>query len=627
VSGLLPFLVTGLVTGSLYGLAGLGLVLTYRTSGVFNFAHGAIACAAAFAFYSLYVEHGVAWPVAGIVTVLFFGVVVGYVLERVTRAFAGAPDAVVVVGTVGMLLATEGLLYLIYGNVTRNLPQFLPTSGFELTGVQITWAQVISILVAGLGALGLYLFLQRTRLGVSMRAVVDNPRLVSLSGAQPDRIRRAGWAIGSSTAAISGILLAPNLNLDVNLLTLLVVQAFGACAVGYFSSLPLTFAGGLLIGVVASVLTKYVTTAPWLGLAPSAPFLVLIAVLLIVPVHRLPSFGGRPLTPAEPAVHRPATLGLWALGGVALLFVPTIVDTKLPVWTTALSYVVVFGSLALLTWGSGQISLCHAAFLALGATTMSHLTDAHVPWLLALVLAGLAVVPVGALVAIPAIRLSGIYLALVTLGFGILMQNVVYPSSLMFGIELDVRVPRPQLGAFDGTDGRSLYYLVLAIVVVCVALMLAVQRGRFGRLLGALAETPTMLATHGLSVNLTRLLVFCLSAFFAGIGGALAVTQTGAASGITFGPIQSLLFLAVLGMCGTRRLLSPLLAALAFGVLPAYATDFGADRQLLVFGTAAMIAATALAKRRELRGWVSAARSTSQYRRAITTTRRPASAR
>jgi ABC-type branched-subunit amino acid transport system permease subunit len=124
-----------------------------------------------------------------------------------------------------------------------------------------------------------------------------------------------------------------------------------------------------------------------------------------------------------------------------------------------------------------------------------------------------------------------------------------------------------------------------------------------------------MLFTHGLSVNLTRLMVFCLSAFFAGVGGALVVTQTGVASGVTFGPIQSMLLLAVLGICGTTRLVSPIIAALMFGVLPSYVTGLGADRQLLAFGIAALVAAYVIAQRRGIWSRIGHMAATSDFRR------------
>src|SRR5438552_7712360 len=182
MKALLPFLVTGVVTGSLYGLTALGLVLTYRTSGVFNFGHGAIAAGAAFLFYTLHVTHHIAWPLAALLTLVGFGVIVGWVMERITRGLGDVPEAVVVVATVGILLGVDGYLFLQYGAVSRNFPAFLPTSGFTVEGVNVTWGQVISVIIATAGAAGLYLFLRRSRLGVAMRAVVDNPTLVALSG-------------------------------------------------------------------------------------------------------------------------------------------------------------------------------------------------------------------------------------------------------------------------------------------------------------------------------------------------------------------------------------------------------------------------------------------------------------
>jgi len=376
---LLPFIITGAATGSLYGLAGLGLVLTYRTSGILNFGHGAIAAGAAFAFYSLHTTHGLAWPLAALVTIGVFGGVVGSILERLTRGLSEVPQAVVVVTTVGLLLGIQGILVLSYGPVTRQFPEFLPTSGFTVAGVSITWSQVISVLIATAGAGGLYAFLRLTRLGVAMRAVVDNPTLVGLCGDRASQVRRSAWTIGCAFAALSGVLIAPTLGLDATLLTFLVVQALGACAVGLFASLPLTYAGGILVGVLASVATRYMTTQPWNGIPSSVPYLVLMAVLLVIPVRRLPQtrVSLRALIAEPPPLSRRTQAALAVAGGAALFAVPAVVGPRLPVWISGLIYVVVFGSLALLVWVSGQISLCHSAFTALGATTMAVKAEWH----------------------------------------------------------------------------------------------------------------------------------------------------------------------------------------------------------------------------------------------------------
>ena len=617
--GLLPFIVVGVVTGSLYGLAGVGLVLTFRTSGIFNFAHGAVAAAAAYLFYALHVEHGLPWPLAALVVVVGFGIIAGVAIEQVTRRLVGAPEAVLVVATVGLLLGINGALLLAFGTNARRFPQFLPLDGIVLSGVRVSYAQMISVATAAVCVVALYLFLRVTRLGVAMRAVVDNPTLVGLTGTRPTRVRISAWVIGCSFASLSGILIAPTLGLDAFLLTLLVVQAFGAAAIGGFTNLPITYGGGLLVGVLASVATKYLATRPpFDGLPAAMPFLVLVVVLLVIPVRRLPMNRGafRGVVSARRRLETRAGMPVLGVVGIGLILVPHVVGNKLPVWTDGLTMVVIFASLALLVWTSGQISLAHTAFAAFGATTLSHLTVDHgVPWALALVLAGLSAVPLGALVAIPAMRLTGVYLALATFGFAILMQSVLYGSFLMFGDSPRRSAARPVLGFVDGRDGTWYYYIVLAVAVTSCLVLATINRGRLGRLLRGMSETATMLATHGLKVNLTRLIVFCISAFFAGIAGALTVTQTTAVSPITFQPIQSLLWLAVLATCGTRLLASSAVAALLFAVVPAYVTSIRFEHQILAFGVLAIAASVTVANLGRIGAGVRKNAAESEFRR------------
>jgi branched-subunit amino acid ABC-type transport system permease component len=620
MKNLLPFLVVGVVTGSLYGMAAVGLVLTYRTSGVFNFAHGALSAAAAYLFYWLHVDQAWSWPFAAFVSVFVFGILSGLILEQVTRRLIGAPEAVVVVATVGLLLAIVGGLYVIFGSVQKNFPQFLPTGSIKTAGVAITYAQIISISLTVACVFGLYIFLRVTRLGVAMRAVVDNPALLALAGTRPVRVRSTAWIIGSTFAALSGILIAPTPGRNAILLTLLVVQAFGACAIGGFVSLPLTYLGGILVGVVSSVATKYWgATPPWNGIPVSVPFLVLVGVLMVIPTRKLPSAKAAVRTLASTRTILPRrALQILAVAGIAwMLVLPSVVGPKLAVWLGALPMVIMFASLALLVWTSGQISLCHPAFAAVGATTVSHLTmKAGLPWGLALVLAGLTAVPLGALVAIPAIRLSGVYLALATFGFAILTQSVLYPSALMFKNQALLQVSRPDLGIFDTASDRGLYYLMLAITAACCAVLAVLSRSRLGRLLRGMSETPTMLSTHGLQVNVTRLLVFCVSAFFAAVAGGLVITQTSAINPDTYQPFQALVWLAVLSICGTRLIGSSILAAAVLMIVPAYLPGFTADQQTLVFGVVAVAAVLLLANRDRISTMLARSAAAADWRRA-----------
>jgi ABC-type branched-subunit amino acid transport system permease subunit len=252
--------------------------------------------------------------------------------------------------------------------------------------------------------------------------------------------------------------------------------------------------------------------------------------------------------------------------------------------------IIVFLSLALLVRTSGQVSLAHASFAAVGVATFSHLTTgAGLPWLLALLLAGLVTMPVGAVIAIPAIRLSGLYLALATFGFGILLERMVYSTALMFGALTNRSVPRPHFGGLSSDTGY--YYLVLAIAVGAGALVWGVQRSRLGRLLRALSESPVALAHVAVNVNLTRLIVFCLSAFLAGIAGALMGGLAGSISGRAFGWTQSLVWLAVLSIVGRGELRPALAAALLLVVVPTYLPDAWTDWLTVAFGGSAVIVA------------------------------------
>ena len=603
VNNWLPFIVIGTVTGSLYGLAGLGLVLTYRTSGVFNLAHGGLAAASAYVFYSLHFTMGWPWPLAGLVAVGVFGPLAGLVAERLFRSLVATRQATITVSTIGLLLLIQGFLYWRYGPRQLRFPEFLPTSeAFTVSGVSVSWVQIINVAVGVASFAGLYLFLRSTRVGKATTAVVADPALLSLTGMNPVPVRRASWIIGCSFAALTGILIAPTLGADAFLLSALVVQAFGAVAIGRFSSLPLTYVGGLVVGILAALAQKqFGAHPPWNGLPSVVPFLVLIAVMLATPSRKLPRGAGR----FTGAVMRQSSLpvrvrvGLTVAAGLALIAVPKLVGPRLPVYTAALIFSILFLSLATLTRMSGQISLAHAAFAGVGAATFGHLVgNGHLPWLVGLVAAGLVTGAVGALLALPAMRLSGIYLALATFGFSLLMDNVLFNSKLLFGAvtgsSIGVRGPRPQFGPISGDSSNDFYFVVLAIVAVSCVMLLAMRRAQLGRFFRAMADSPTALTTMGLGINVTRLIAFAVSAFFAGIAGALYIVQIGTATPVSFPASNSLLYLAVLTVAGAMAgyLTSAFVAAALLVVVPSY-VSLGPEVQSMLFGAVAVLAALA----------------------------------
>lgn len=591
-----PFIVAGVVSGSLYGLAATGLVLTYKTSGIFNFAHGAVAAAGAYCFHELWTIQGLPWPVALVASVLVFAPIVGFGLELVARRLAHLDTTARIVATVGLLLAIQGLSQRLYGATPILALPFISTDTFRLGGINVGYDQLTTVVLSLVCVGALLLFFRRSRSGLQMRAVVDNTELLGLTGASPAAVRRWAWAIGCAFAALSGILLAPTVGLDATFLTLLVVQAFGAAAVGRFQNIGVTFIAAVVIGIVAETTKKYVPDVPSLAGVPSSlPFIVLFGVLVLSPAGRFRSREPR----ARP--YRPVTLPRRAVISVAITalvvvaFTPDLVGVKLSVYTNGAIFVTLFVSLALLTRLSGQVSLCQMSFAAVGATTFSRLTeDLGMPWLFGFVLAGLVVVPIGALLAIPAIRLSPLYLGLATFGFAILLERFVFTTFLMFGALGDRTGARPHVLGFQ-TD-RGFFYLAAGIAVASVALAVLVGRSRLGRLLRGMADSPIALTTHGADVNITRVLVFCISAFLAGTAGVLLLCLTGTAraGGTTFGFFQSLLLLAVLSVSGRSVIAAPVIAALLLAVLPSYSTDPNVGAyQALLFGVAAVVAAVA----------------------------------
>lgn len=598
MSDYVPFLVFGLVVGSIYGLAAMGLVLTYRTSGIFNFGHGAVGAGAAYTFYELRDQRGMPWPLAALIAVGLFGMLIGLALERMARGLARVPVSYQIVATIGLLLLIRAVVLVIYGAEYKLFAPFLPGSkAFTISGVQVTWDSVITFIAVTAAAGGLYLLVERTRLGTTMRAVVDDPNLLDATGVAPARVRQQAWLIGSCFAAASGVLLASQQRqLDVTLLSLLVVQAFGAAALGAFRSLPMAYGGGLLLGVAQKIVSKESDRFSWLqGLDFNLPFIVLFIVLLVLGRSRLGDLGSQVRVRAAPPLEMSAPAKALSSSMVLLVavLIPHLVGARLPIWTNAMSQVLLFLSLGLLVHTSGQVSLCQVSLAAVGAASFAHMVSSGVPWGFAVLFAGLVAVPVGAIVAIPAIRLSGLFLALATLGFGILIAQFFYVKGYMFGLT-DLKTARPH--AFGLETDKGYYYLLLTIAVIGIASVAMLERSRLGRLLRGLSDSPTALATLGASANVSRVLVFCISAFLAGISGALFAGQFGSVSGTSFNFVLSLVLLAVLAMSGRSTISGAIIGPVSMVVLPSYASSLSNTFQVL-FGAGAIMAAIASTRR------------------------------
>jgi branched-chain amino acid transport system permease protein len=581
---LLAFTIVGIVTGSIYAVAASGLVVTYTTSGVFNIAHGAVGMFMAFVYWQLRVGWG--WPAPlSLVLVLFVAApLLGAVIERtLTRDLGKASLVSSLVVTIGLLLVLMGAALNIWPPMGRRVDGFFSPGGFDLGPVFVTWHQTTTVVIAALVAAGLRLVMFRTRAGVTMRAVVDHRDLATLTGARPALSSTLSWALGSSLAALAGILLAPVLQLNVQALTLLVVNAYAAATVGRLRSVPLTFVGAIALGLIESYAVGYLPSGGmFTNFRVAIPILMLFVMLLVIPEGGVrPGSTIAARMPPLPGLRR-SIFGVVALVAIAAAFATVAEEATLTRVAPGLALGLVALSLVPLTGWAGQVSLCQMTFAGLGAFAMVRFGSggSAVGLLAAVAIA----VPVGALVALPALRLRGLYLALATLAFAVLMDNVFFIRTDVFGNLGVVRVERLQVAGLS-FDGDRAYFVLLAATFALVATgLLALRRGSFGRRLSALRDSPVACTTMGLDTTVTKLQVFALSSAIAAIGGALLAGLNRTATAADYTMISSLpvVLLAVLG--GITAVSGALVGGLVLAGFPVLADEVSWLSSLAILG-------------------------------------------
>jgi branched-chain amino acid transport system permease protein len=566
---------SGLATSAIYAVAAAGLVLTYTTTGTFNFAHGATGMVAAFAYWQM--RFGWHWPapVALAVVLLVLAPAFGSLLEiGIMRRLGGTPETTRLVVTISLLVALLGGALWIW-NPNKPYPVHFLYQGHNLSilGVRVSWNDIITLLIAAAVACGLRLFLYRARIGIAMRAAVDDRSLASLTGARPDRGSMLAWAIGASLAALSGILIAPTLQVSALPLTLLIVNAYAAAMIGRLRSLPMTFVGALILGMTNEYVPDYlkqwhVGGAYLQGMFLSIPIIVLFVVLLVLPNPRL---RGHTTARVREVVPKPLRSGA-LLFGVAVVVAAAMVGSvvsrnDLVTLGTVFGIGMVGLSMVPLIGFGGQISLCQLTFAGIGAICMAHAGTGGNPvgLVVAIVVTGL----VGAVIALPALRLSGIYLALATAAFAVIMDNWIFPfpAFKVLGHNFDLfqtgslTIPRVKL--FEG-ERANLILMALGFVL-CAWVVVAIRRSNFGSRLLAMKDSPAGCATLGLNLTTTKLAVFTLSAAMAGFGGALYGGSLQVASAQQFQFTAGLPVLLVVVIAGIGTVGGALAAGIIYG--------------------------------------------------------------
>jgi ABC-type branched-subunit amino acid transport system permease subunit len=591
MSSYVLFLLLGLGSGAVYAMLALGLVLKHRSAGVVDFGHGAVAMFIAYVYLALrdngelqfpwiVIPHTLSLTGSSIATIpailiaLVYAAVLGLIMYwAIYRPLRRATPLTRVCASVGTMLALQAIAVLNYGTTAKSTPTILPSEPLKLAGITVPsdrlWFAGIVVAIAAL----LAVVYRRTRFGLATRASAENEQGAALIGLSADRIGAGNWVIATVLAGIAGILIAPVSTVDPTSYTLFIVPALGVALVARFTSFGIAAAAGLALGMLQSEITKLLSVFSWLpqqGLPQALPFLLIVVAMTVFSR----GVGARGATGElrNPSLGRPtrpyATTLMCFCAGLVVLVV--LHGSLRAAFMASLVSIVLSLSLVVLTGYVGQVSLAQMSFAGLSGFSLAHFAaGAGIPFPFALLLAALVAVPLGLLIGLPALRLRGVNLAVVTLAAAFAIDALLFnddafsgglggsdiPSPTIFGVDIGI--------AHGHSYPRVIFGVFLLIVVCLVGLLVArLRNAPAGRMFIAVRSNERAASAVGIDVARTKLLAFGLSAFIAGLGGGLFAYQQQTISPPSFSTFTSLSLLAVTYVAGVGRISGAVVAGI-----------------------------------------------------------------
>jgi branched-chain amino acid transport system permease protein len=613
---MLQYILAGLALGSIYAIASAGIVVTFVSAGVLNFAFGSMAYVVARFYYWLNSQHGWSTLNAGVVAIAVFAPIMGILLYFFLFQFIrGKTTLVKLVATIGLSVALPPIADLTMGTqAITSAPGLASLSDqpYHFLGTPVTTDQVIIygfllfVVVAGT------FILRFTDIGLKVRAMVDSEAMSSLSGTNSGRVSLGVWAVSALLAGLAGILVAPTNGLNTTGMTTLMAAAFAAVVAARLRSLPGAVAVALAMGVVTDVIQKYLppNSSFTAAIIPSIPF-AFILVFLIFHIFRSGAvdeeagIGG----PLDHAI-RPANEEAESLAGTAtvssdvsskaLALIPMAVVAALPLifhgsayWLglTALGicYAITFLTFTVVTGEGGMLWLSQIIFAGAGALATGQFVNSwHVPVLVAILMGAIIAAVAGAIIGLLTIRLGDLYVALVTLTFGLLIETLVFTRDRFLKGGLGVPVGRPSWASSD----LSFSYLALAVFVIFAILTLNLRRSTSGLALRAVRDSEPASRTLGLSVLQVKVIVGAVAAAVAAVGGGFLAMDTQIAQPQTYATFAGLVWLAVVVTLGIRSITAAALAGLSFtlfpGIFQSYVPTRWAEVPTALFGLGAL---------------------------------------
>jgi ABC-type branched-subunit amino acid transport system ATPase component/branched-subunit amino acid ABC-type transport system permease component len=573
------------------------LTLTYSATGIFNFSYGAVAYLCGYLFFLL--NTGLHWNalLTAAFVVFLVAPTLGLILDAaIFRPLARTDDAAKIMATVGLLIALPALTRWAADGIIDITDATIPTSNDVaqinfpggvgpvpahqwtfMAGVTISSDQIIVFITAAVAALALWFLVRRTGIGLQMRAVVDRPSLASLRGVNTVTTSRVAWSVGMVLAALAGVVAAPIIgSVQTSPFLTLVFIGSAAAVFGGFKSVPIAFAGGLALGVAQNMAAAYLNFSDTIvGFGTAVPFILLLATLLVLNQDRRRRAGSvsEDVRPLDYISHlSPLRRRLpWTIATVALLgyvfFLAN--DFWLGVIGTGLALSIIFLSFVVVTGLGGMVNLAQAAFVN-GAGLTAGLLISHYGWpfLPALLVSVVATVILGVVVALPALRLGGLYLALATLALGFILDNLLFGWRWFTNGPNGWKVTPPSLGPLNLIDRRSMAVVLLVIILLTVLVIHNLQKSATGRRITAVRSSSVAAATSTISPVGAKLVVFGTSAAIAAVGGVMLASIQGNVTGTSKVTTDGLLWLATVVLFGIRRPGAAVVAGVVGSVFP-----------------------------------------------------------
>ncbi|HEY2523317.1 MAG TPA: ATP-binding cassette domain-containing protein [Streptosporangiaceae bacterium] len=569
-------IVGGLITGAIYALLAVGYSLVFSVSGALNLAQGAFVALGALTMYTF--EHSAHFPVivaflaALAVVVVAIGIIEWVVIRPAVTRISHA-NLLMMMG--GLLTAFEGAAFLIWGSNPFSTSPFSGSKPVHAGGLSIP-TQGFWVIGAMLAAVvGLSWLLSRSRWGRGLRATSENMTAARLMGVPVDRMILLSFVAAAALGVIAGAVISPLTSLDYTSMATYTNEGLIAVSLGGLGSVYGSVAGGLVLGVVEAVVSGYVSSL----FSTAISLIILIGIIFLRPQGLLGRVRGARIDVAERTSGRiyapPRLPRYWArAGGAALalvmLFVPDIIPAgdMRALNITGIFCLTIVG-LDLLTGIAGQVSLGQAGFMAIGGYMSAILTvKYHLPTLLGLVIGMAGSALVATVLGLVCGRLRGMYLAITTLAFGILVEAMANGLSITGGPSGIGGIPVFSVGGFAFDSDTRFFYLIWALVAVALIGVANFVRSNRGRILRAMHGDQAGARSLGLNVTRAKISVFVISACLASIAGSLYASYFRYLSPDQVGSSESLQLITMLVIGGMGTLFGPLIGVALLTYLP-----------------------------------------------------------